>query len=123
MTWCYVYLCYESGLFMEMEVQVSVYCARDIPVHLRCTQCSILLHLIDFCLLTCICMWQISQIQTFLCVVVRLGLISTSTAFMRSSASLPAGPNGWFAPKTVNRATIAGGEGVDTICIWFDRPQ
>ena len=28
------------------QVQVSVYCARQIPVHLRCTQCSILLHLI-----------------------------------------------------------------------------
>ena len=28
-------------------VQVSVYCARRITAHLRCTQCSILLHLID----------------------------------------------------------------------------
>ena len=42
------------------QVQVSVYCARRIPVHLRCTQCSMLLHLIDICFLTCICLWQIS---------------------------------------------------------------
>ena len=27
------------------QVLVSVYCARRIPAHLRCTQCSILLHL------------------------------------------------------------------------------
>ena len=48
------------------QVQVSVYCAWRIPAHLRCTQCSILLHLIYICFLTCICLWQISQIQTFL---------------------------------------------------------
>ena len=47
------------------QVQVSVYCAWRIPAHLRCTQCSILLHLMDICFLTCICLWQISQIQTF----------------------------------------------------------
>ena len=46
------------------QVQVSVYCAWRIPAHLRCTQCSILLHLMDICFLTCICLWQISQIQT-----------------------------------------------------------
>ena len=43
-----------------------MYCAWRIPAHLRCTQCSILLHLMDICFLTCICLWQISQIQTFL---------------------------------------------------------
>ena len=44
--------------------QVSVYCARRIPAHLRSTQCLIQLHLIDICLLQCICLWQISQIHT-----------------------------------------------------------
>ena len=29
------------------QVQVYVYCVRRIPAHLSCTQCSILLHLID----------------------------------------------------------------------------
>ena len=29
------------------QVQVFVYCAWRIPAHLRCTQCSILLHLMD----------------------------------------------------------------------------
>ena len=28
----------------KWKVQVSVYCARQIPAHLRCTQCPILLH-------------------------------------------------------------------------------
>ena len=83
------------------QVQVSVYCAWRIPAHLRCTQCSILLHLMDICFLTCICLWKISQIQTFLFKVVGPGLVSTSPAFVSSSASHPAGPH---AQKTVNRA-------------------
>ena len=29
------------------QVQVSVYCSRQISAHLKCTPCSILLHLID----------------------------------------------------------------------------
>ena len=77
-----------------------MYCAWRIPAHLRCTQCSILLHLMDICFLTCICLWQISQIQTFLFKVVGPGLVSTSPAFVSSSASHPAGPH---AQKTVNR--------------------
>ena len=80
-----------------------MYCAWRIPAHLRCTQCSILLHLMDICFLTCICLWQISQIQTFLFKVVGPGLVSTSPAFVSSSASHPAGPHGRHAQKTVNR--------------------
>ena len=38
------------------QVQVFVYCAWRIPTHMRCTQCSILLHLMDICFLTCICL-------------------------------------------------------------------
>ena len=85
------------------QVQVSVYCDRRIPAHLTGTQCSILLHLIDICFLPCICLWQISQIQICLCVVVGPGFVLTSPAFMRSSASHSA------CPKTVNRAPIGGG--------------
>ena len=88
------------------QVQVSVYCARRIPAHLGCTQCSIILHLIDICLLTCICLWQISQIQTCLRVVVGPGLVSTSPASMMSIVSHPAG-----LPKNGNRSPIAGVEG------------
>ena len=91
-----------------------MYCAWRIPAHLRCTQCSILLHLMDICFLTCICLWQISQIQTFLFKVVGPGLVSTSPAFVSSSASHPAGPHGRHAQKTVNRAPIAGGRGGST---------
>ena len=79
------------------QVQVSVYCAWWIPAHLRCTQCSILLHLMDICFLTCICLWHISQIQTFLFKDVGPGLVSTSPAFVSSSASHPAGPHGRHA--------------------------
>ena len=59
------------------QVQVSVYCDWRIPAHLRCTQWSILLHIMDICFLTCICVWQISQIQTRLFNVVRPVLVST----------------------------------------------
>ena len=83
-----------------------VYCALRIPAHLRCTECSILLHLMDICFPTCSCLWQISQIQTRLFKVIGRGLVSTSPAFVSSSASHPAGPH---AQNTVNRAPIAGG--------------
>ena len=62
------------------QVHVFVYCARRTPAHLRCTQCSILLHLIDIGSLPCVCLWQISQIQTCLRVVVGPGFVSTSPA-------------------------------------------
>ena len=96
------------------QVQVSVYCAWRIPAHLRCTQCSILLHLMDICFLTCICLWQISQIQTFLFKVVGPGLVSTSPAFVSSNSSHPAGPHGRHAQKTVNRAPHCWGRGGST---------
>ena len=89
------------------QVQVSGYCAWRIPAHLRCPQCSILLHLMDICFLTCICLWQTSQIQTFLFKVVGPGLVSTSPAFVSSSASHPAGPhaqkNGKSGPHSWGR--------------------
>ena len=91
-----------------------MYCAWRIPAHLRCTQCSILLHLMDICFLACICLWQISQIQTFLFKVVGPGLASTSPAFVSSSASHPAGPHGRHAQKTVNRAPHCWGWGGST---------
>ena len=53
----------------------------------------------DICCLTCICLWQISQIQTFLFKVVGPGLVSTSPAFVSSSASHPPGPHGRHAQK------------------------
>ena len=87
--------------------QVSVYCASRIPAHLRCTQCWVLLHLIDVCFLVCIFLEQTSQIQ--ICVFVGPGLVSTSPAFVRSRANHTAGTCGCLAQKTVNRAPIAGG--------------
>ena len=56
-----MYVCVVSlDSLCRWQVQVCVYCARRISAHLMCTQRSILLHLIDICFLTCICMWQIS---------------------------------------------------------------
>ena len=86
-------------------------------IHKVCTICfrpyQLLLlsthNLMDICFLTCICLWQISHIQTRLFSVVGPGLVSTSPAFVSSSASHPAGPHGRHAQKTVNRAPIAGG--------------
>ena len=62
-----------------------------------------------YCCRTCICLLQISQIQTRLFNVVGPGLVSTSPAFVRSRASHPAGPHGRLAQKMANRAPIAGG--------------
>ena len=90
-----VCLCCESGFFVLMAGPGI----QRIPAHLRCTQCSILMHLIDLGFLTCICRWQISQIQTCLREVVRPGLVSTSLAFMRGIASHPAGPHDRLAQK------------------------
>ena len=84
-------LCVSLDYLCRWLFQVSVYCTWRIPAHLRCTQCSILLHLMYICFLTCICLWQISQIQTCLFKVVGPGLVSTSPAFVRSSASHPVG--------------------------------
>ena len=111
MGWCYV--CVSLDFLFRWQVRVSVYCARRIPAHLRCAQCSILLHLMDICCLACICLWEISQIQTFLFKVVGPGLVSTSPTFVSSSASHPAGLH---AKKTVNRVPIAGAGRFDTIC-------
>ena len=101
------YLCRWQG-------QVSVYCAWRIPAHLRCTQCSILLRLMDICFLTCICLWQISQIQIFLFKVVGPGLVSTSPVYVSSNASHPAGPHGRHAQKNGKSGSHCWGRGGST---------
>ena len=60
------------------QVQVSEYCVRRIPAHLMCIQYSISCTI--SCFITCLCLWQISQIQTCFCVVVGPGFVSTSPA-------------------------------------------
>ena len=106
---CYVCVCCEFGCsVLIVGLGICIYCARWIPAHFRCTQCSILLHHIDICFLTCICLWQISQIQTCLRMIVGPELVSTSAAFMRSIVSHPVDPHARL-PKNGNRAPIAGG--------------
>ena len=103
------YVCVSLDSLCRWQVQVSVYCAWRIPAHLRCTQCSILLHLMDICFLTCICLWQLSQIQTFLFKVVGPGLVSTSPAFVSSSGSA------WLAcPKNGKSGPHRWGRGGST---------
>ena len=58
----------------------------------------------SYCFLPCICLWQISQIQTCLCVVIGPGFVSTSPAFIR------------LAKNPVNRTPISGGRVFYTIC-------
>ena len=98
-----MYVCVMSlNSLCSWQAQVSVYCARRIPAHFRCTQCSILLHLIVFCFLTCICLWEISQIQTCLCEVVGPGLFSTITLFYEEHCQ-PSRGSAWPAcPKNGN---------------------
>ena len=85
-----------------------------VHAHLRCTKCSILLHLMDICFLPCICLWQISHIQTCLCVVLGPGFVSTSPAFIRSSASHLVGPHDRFAKKNSKSVPLFWGREVLT---------
>ena len=54
--WCYVCVSCELDYLCIWQVQVYVYCAWRIPAHLRCTQCSILLHIMDICFIAYICL-------------------------------------------------------------------
>ena len=95
--WCYIYVSLDS--LCRWQVQLSIYCARRIPAHLRCTKCSIMLHLIDICFLPCIFLWKIC-----LCVVSLDISRFYEEQFQTSSRS------SWPAyQKNVNRAPIAGG--------------
>ena len=87
-------------------------------MHLRCTQCSILLLLMNICFLSRIRLWQISQIQSCLCVIVGPGFVSTSPAFMRSSASHPVGPHDRLTPQNTVyiEHPLVGAGSFDTIC-------
>ena len=97
----------------RLKVQVSVYCSWRIPAHLRCTQCSTLLNLMDICIITCMCLLQISQ--TCLCVC-RTFICLDIIRFYEEQRQ----PSIWFAwptcPKTLNRVPIAGSGGFNTIC-------
>ena len=96
------------------QVQVSVYCAWRIPAHLRCTQCSILLHLMDICFLTCICLWQISQIQTFLFKVVGPWIGLDITRFCEQQRQ-PSSGSAWPAcQKTGKSGPHCWGRGAST---------
>ena len=75
---------------------------------------TIMLHLMNICFLTCICLWQISQIQTFLFKVVGPGFVSTSPSFVSSSARHPVGPYGRHAQKNCKSIPHCWGQGGST---------
>ena len=64
-----------------------------------------------YLLSVCICLWQISQIQTFLFGVVGPGLVSTSPTFVSNSANHPAGPHGRHAQKNGKSGPHCWGRG------------
>ena len=74
--------------------------------YLRCTQCSIMLQLIDICFLY-LSVADIAN-QTCLCVVVGPGLVLTSPAFMRRITSHPVGPHDRLVQKTVIGPPLLG---------------
>ena len=94
------------------QVQVSVYCARRIPAHLRRTQCSILLHLIDICLYLSVA--DIANPDLLAC--------GSRTWISFDIASHPARPHNRFAQKTVIGPPLLGAGGVDTICTGIAKP-
>ena len=100
------------------QVQVSVLCLADTcpsevhPVFNPVAPYGYLLPNMYF-------LWQISQLQTCLFKVVGPGLVSTSPAFVRSSASHPVGPHGRLVQKMVNRAPLQGAGLFDTFAQQF----
>ena len=66
------------------------------------------LHSFDICFLPCICLWQISLIQTCFRVVVGPGLVTTLPDFMPTC----------LKKKGIGRPLVGEG-GVHTICIMF----
>ena len=90
--WCYICVRCESGLAVLMAgTGICVLCLADTCVYEVHTVFNPG-HPMEICFLTCICLWQISQIQTRLFNVV-------GPAFVRSSVNHPAGLHGRFAPK------------------------
>ena len=59
-----------GGFCNGLGVCGSVMSVCVVSLYSLCTEFSILLHFIDICFLPYICLWQISHIQTCLCVVV-----------------------------------------------------
>ena len=89
----------------KWQVQVSVYCARRIPAHLRNTQCSILFHLIDICFIP-----YIANPDLFVCSC-RTPICLDNTRFYEEQCQASSRYAWPACPKTVNRAA-----GFDTIC-------
>ena len=88
--WCYVCGCCESGL----PVYLRILGALNPVTPYGYLRPNLYLFMVD------------TQTQIYLCVFVGPVFISTSHAFMRSSASHPVGPH---AQETVNRTHISGG--------------
>ena len=101
----------ESGLYVYMADPGIFNCTCRIPAHLRCTQCSFLLHLMDICFL---------NVYGIYC---KVKLVSVCLSDLDLSGHhplyeeqhQPSNVSAWPAgPKPVNRAPIAGEGGFNT---------
>ena len=82
-----------------------------------------MLHLIDICFITCMCLWQTSNIQTCLCVCGSRTWISVDIDRFYEGYCQPSSGSAWpTCPKTVIGPPLLGSGGVDTICTGFDSP-
>ena len=121
----------ESGFFVLDGRSRYLYIVLSGYVHLRCTQCSILLHLVDMCFLPCICivyhyffiskylystqftnkcalmMADIVNPDLFVCSCRTWICLNITRAYEEQHQ--PSSRSEWLAcPKTVNQAPIAG---------------
>ena len=119
MGWCYVCVCCESGLFVEMAGPgICVLCSVDICtsyVHPVFNHVAPYLYLLTHTYLSVADIAN-PDFQTFLCVVFGPGLVSTSPSLMMSSSRSIHQVHMAGLPKknTVSRAPIAGGSGEAT---------
>ena len=99
------------------QVQVNVYCAWRITAHLRCTQCSLFLHLMDICFLTCIGLYQISQIHTRVCDVCRAWICLDITCFYEKQCHTSIW-SAWTTCPNIGKLgpPLMGAAGFDTLC-------
>ena len=103
-----IYVCVSSDSLCILQVQVSVYCARRTPAHLRCIQCSILLHLIDICFLSLFFMEDIANPDLFVCCCRTWLCLDINR--LNEEQRHPSSGSAWPAcQKTLNPVPVAGG--------------
>ena len=84
----------------QVQVQVSVYCVRRIPAHLRCTQCPIHVTLYRYLLPTMyLSVADIANPDLLGCGCRTWKSLDIARFYEEQCDSYPAGSHGWFAKK------------------------